>query len=126
MCLDGNYYTPPTADFVVATEEMVMKGFPVGQNTSDMFNGVAQNKNLAGVPAYVNAGNGFLDNATLENALNYLIKGQSFGGSYVLRNASGYPNMRGLMTWSINWDVFGGQVFSNGMRVYLNSLPAIQ
>jgi chitinase len=34
--------------------------------------------------------------------------------------------MRGVMTWSINWDVFGGKVFSNGVRSYLNSLPPVQ
>ena len=81
---------------------------------------------MLGVPSFVDAGNGFVDNGTLQQALNYLIKGQSYGGAYVLRNPAGYPNMRGVMTWSINWDVFGGQVFSNGMRSYLNSLPPVQ
>ncbi len=126
MALDNTYYTPPSADFLVAMDEMVMTGFPIGQNPAYTWPGVPQNKALMGVPSYVNAGNGWVDNATLQNALNYLIKGQSFGGSYKLRNASGYPNMRGIMTWSINWDVYGGQVFSNGMRAYLNSLPAVQ
>jgi chitinase len=126
MALDNQFYNMGGADFIVATEEMVMSGFPIGRNPADFFPGVPQQKVMLGVPSFVDAGNGFVDNATLERALNYLIKGQSFGGTYVLRNPAGYPNMRGVMTWSINWDVFGGQVFSGGMRSYLNSLPPVQ
>ncbi len=126
MALDNQFYNMGGADFIVATEEMVMSGFPIGRNPADFFPGVPQQKVMLGVPANVNAANGFVDNATLQQALNYLIKGQSYGGTYVLRNPAGYPNMRGVMTWSINWDVFGGRVFSNGMRSYLNSLPPVQ
>jgi chitinase len=42
----------------------------------------------------------------------------------VLRRAGGYPNFRGVMTFSINWDRFNGFVFSRGVRPLLNSLPA--
>jgi chitinase len=126
MALDNQFYNMGGADFIVATEEMVMSGFPIGHNAADLFPGVPQQKVMLGVPSFVDAGNGFVDNATLQQALNYLIKGQSYGGVYVLRNPAGYPNMRGVMTWSINWDVFGGKVFSNGVRSYLNSLPPVQ
>ena len=59
----------------------------------------------------------------MQRALDYLIKGQSFGGAYVLRNPSGYPGFKGLMTWSINWDKFTNFEFSNSHRAYLDTYP---
>ncbi|MBV9786990.1 MAG: chitinase, partial [Chloroflexi bacterium] len=77
-----------------------------------------------GLPASPGAaGGGYTAPATVQRALNYLIKGQSYGGTYVLRNPAGYPNFRGLMTWSVNWDAYNNFEFSNSHRPYLNSLP---
>jgi hypothetical protein len=43
---------------------------------------------------------------TLHNStLDYLCAGKSFGGKYQLADPRGYPKFRGLMTWSINWDL---------------------
>ena len=41
----------------------------------------------------------------------------------MLRNPAGYRGMRGLMTWSINWDRFANFDFSRNHRAYLNALP---
>jgi len=54
--------------------------------------------------------------------MDYLFKGISFGGNYSLVNPNGYPEMRGLMTWSINWDVFFNLEFSSNHRPYLDAL----
>jgi chitinase len=120
--LDGRFYSMGNADFHVAMTEMLMSGFSVA-NTGNFFPGLRQDQVAIGLPANGNAGNGFTPAAEVQKALNYLIRGQSFGGQYVLRNASGYPNMRGLMTWSINWDRFAGFSFSQPHRAYLNGLP---
>ena len=77
-----------------------------------------------GLPATPQAaGSGFTSAPVVQQALNYLIRGQSFGGQYVLRNPAAYRAFRGLMTWSINWDRFGGFSFSTPHRSYLNALP---
>jgi chitinase len=34
-----------------------------------------------------------------------------------------FPALRGLMTWSINWDRYYGWEFMNNHEPYLNSLP---
>jgi len=111
------------ADFHVAMADMVLQGFPVAGNANNVFPALRPDQVAIGLPANVNAGNGFTSVAEVQKALDYIIKGQSFGGSYRLRSTSGYANFRGLMTWSINWDAFNNFEFSSRHRTYLNSLP---
>jgi chitinase len=103
-----------------------VKGFPVANNAGT-FAPLPQEQVLVGVPANAQAaGSGFLSDSQYEVDFTYLISGVSNGGAYKLVNPSGYPNLRGFMTWSINWDAFGGFAFSDGIRSYLNSLPPAQ
>jgi chitinase len=103
--LDGNIYAEGTADFHVAMTEMLLQGFPIAGNTADLFPALRPDQVAFGVPAYQTA-KGFTTNDDLERALRYLIEGTSFGGQYQLRSPAGYPSMRGLMTFSINWDAY--------------------
>jgi chitinase len=122
--LDNQFYNSGNADFHVAMAEMLLTGFPVA-NTGRTFQGLRPDQVAIGLPANVNAaGSGFTPPAEVQRALNYLIRGQSFGGRYVLRNPAGYRSFRGLMAWSVNWDRFANFDFSRNHRVYLNSLPA--
>jgi chitinase len=100
--IDGNTYTQGSADFIVAMCEAVIHGF----NTSGgMFAGLPANKVAVGLPACpVAAGGGYTDTALVKAAINYLRGNGPQPGSYTLSNAAGYPNFRGMMTWSINWD----------------------
>ncbi len=124
IALDGRSYAQGTADFQVAMAEMLLYGFPVGGNSANIFPALRPDQIAIGLPASPSAaGGGYTPAATVQQAMNYLIKGQSFGGSYVLRTPAGYPNLRGLMTWSINWDAASGFQFSTPHRSYLNSLP---
>jgi chitinase len=41
---------------------------------------------------------------------------------YALRGGTS-PDLRGLMTWSINWDRYYGWEFMNNHEPFLNSLP---
>jgi len=93
-----------------------LTGFPVAGNTANMFPTLRQDQVVLGLPANTNAGNGFTSVPEVQKALNYIIKGQSFGGPYVLRNPAGYPSFKGLMTWSINWDKYNNFEFSNNHR----------
>ncbi|MCK8497397.1 fibronectin type III domain-containing protein [Myxococcus fulvus] len=124
MALDGRAYAQGTPDFHVAMAEMMLQGFPVGGNTSAMFPGLRADQVLIGLPSSPQAaGGGYTTPANVHKALDYLLKGQSFGGTYVLRNPAGYPGFKGLMTWSINWDQFTNFEFSNSHRAYLDTYP---
>ncbi|ATB35645.1 chitinase [Cystobacter fuscus] len=121
--LDGRAYAQGTADFHVAMAEMLLQGFPVGGNASNIFPALRPDQVVIGLPSSPQAaGGGYTTPANVQKALGYLIKGQSFGGGYVLRKSSGYPDFKGLMTWSINWDKFTNYEFSNSHRAYLDSL----
>lgn len=123
--LDGVAYASATADFQVAMAEMLMTGFPVGGNPDRFFAPLREDQVMIGLPSSPQAaGSGYTPPAEIAKAVNYLVRGQSYGGRYVLRRASGYPNFRGVMTFSINWDRFNGFVFSRGVRPLLNGLPA--
>ena len=120
--LDGRCYSQGTPDFHVAMAEMLLQGFPVAGNAAD-FPALRQDQVAIGLPAApAAAGGGYTSPANVQKALDYLIKGVPFGGNYVLRNANGYSNFRGLMTWSINWDLANNSEFSNSHRPYLDAL----
>jgi len=119
--LDGRAYSQGTPDFHVAMAEMLLVGFPVGGNPSNMFPALRQDQIVIGLPASTQAaGGGYTTPANVQKALDYLIKGVPFGGTYVLRNTAGYPNLKGLMTWSINWDKYNNNQFSTSHRTYLD------
>ncbi len=117
--LDGKPYAMGNADFHVAMADMVLNGFPVAGNTNQMFPALRPDQVVIGLPANVNAGGGFTGVAEVHKALDYLMKGTSFGGSYKLKNGL-HPGMRGLMTWSINWDKYNNFEFSTNHRAYLD------
>lgn len=100
--IDGGIYTQGTADFIVAMTEAVIQGF----NTSGgMFAGLPAYKVAVGLPACVSAaGGGFTDTATVKAAIDYLRGSGAQPGSYTLAQTGGYPALRGMMTWSVNWD----------------------
>ncbi|WP_394825873.1 chitinase [Pendulispora albinea] len=122
LALDGRAYGMGNADFHTAMTDMVLAGFNVA-NTGKFFPGLRPDQVGFGLPANGNAGNGFTPVPEVQKALNYLIKGQSFGGQYVLRNPAGYPSFRGLMAWSINWDRVANFDFSKNHRAYFNTVP---
>ncbi|MCE9667704.1 glycosyl hydrolase family 18 protein [Myxococcus stipitatus] len=122
--LDGRAYAQGTPDFHVAMAEMLLRGFPVGGNASATFPALRPDQVVIGLPSSPQAaGGGYTTPANVHKALDYLLKGQSFGGAYVLRQPAGYPGFKGLMTWSINWDQFTQFEFSNSHRAYLDTYP---
>ena len=126
---DGQVYTQGTVDFHVAMAEALLAGFTTANGIA--FEPFAPEQVAIGLPASVYAASGgFTDAASVQSALDRLILGAPSVG-YQLANPGGYPSLRGLMTWSINWDVFSGQSFSAPHRAYLDgvflasSAPAI-
>lgn len=126
LALDGNSYPPGNLDFEVSMCEMLINGFPILNNSKNIFPGIDESKVGVGLLAYPNIEeDGYSLPIEGEISLNYLILGESFGGNYILRKSNGYKNFKGIMIWSINTDSFNGYSFSRNYRDYLNSLPNI-
>ncbi|MEW7278437.1 Ig-like domain-containing protein [Aquimarina sp. 2201CG1-2-11] len=120
---DGVVYQPATADFHVAMAEMLITGFKVAQ-TGLNFPGLRADQVAIGLPAEQRAaGSGYTSEAVVQQALDYLIKGISYPGRSYTTDAT-YPNFRGLMTWSINWDLANNSQFSSSHRAYLDGIAS--
>ncbi len=121
--LDCNTYLPGTADFQVAMAEMLLKGFPVQGDAEDIFPPLKPEQIVIGLAACPSAvSDGYIAPSELHKALNYLTKGESFGGAYTRQSSANYSYLRGVMTWSINWDAANHHHFSNPVRSYLKAL----
>ncbi len=120
-----------TPDFVVAMTEMLIEGFPVARNSASFFPGLGAAKVAIGLPATPSAApaGGYLTPARTLEALDYLVSGQSaYSNTYTLRNTAGHPHLRGIMTWSINWDKStdgntASYEFANSYGPYFDTLP---
>jgi chitinase len=126
--INGSIYTQGTADFIVSQTEAVIKGF---NTAGGAFVGLPANKIAVGLPACTSAaGSGYTTPANVKAAINYLRGTGAKPGTYTLAQVGGYPDLRGMMTWSINWDkvstcgpayeyaqnfqtIFGGGVITN-------------
>jgi chitinase len=100
--IDGNVYVQGTVDFIIAETEAVIRGF---NTTGGIFTGLPANKVAVGLPACSNAaGGGYVAPATVKAAIDYLRGTGPRPGTYILAQTGGYPDSRGMMTWSVNWD----------------------
>jgi len=104
---NGGIYNQGTADFIVALGEAMIVGFNVDRwsNQAGPFVGLPANKIAIALPACPDAaGGGYIAPAVVKSAIDYLRGVGPKPGSYTLINTSGYPDLRGMMTWSVNWD----------------------
>ncbi len=115
MGLDNQYHSMGGADFHIAMTDMLLTGFPVAGNTARVFPALRPDQVAIGLPATPNAGNGHTAPAEVNKALNCLTK-KTDCGAYQTHGT--WPGLRGLMTWSINWDRFGGWEFSRNFDGY--------
>lgn len=100
--IDRKIYQQGTADFIVAMCEAVIQGF---NTAGGKFTGLPANKIAVALPACSQAaGGGFTEPETVRSAINYLMGKGPKPGNYTLRKSGGYPDLRAMMTWSINWD----------------------
>ncbi|MCY0941343.1 glycoside hydrolase family 18 protein [Streptomyces sp. H34-AA3] len=115
MGLDNQYHSMGGADFHIAMTDMLLTGFPVAGNTARVFPALRPDQVAIGLPATTNAGNGHTAPAEVNKALDCLTKKTNCGG---YQTHGTWPALRGLMTWSINWDRFGGWEFSRNFDAY--------
>lgn len=100
--IDGGIYTVGTADFIVSQTEAVIHGFNVQSN--GFFQGFPEEKVAVGLPACPDAaGSGYILPAVVKSAVDYLKGTGPKPGTYTLQYGP-YPDLGGMMTWSVNWD----------------------
>jgi chitinase len=106
---DGNVYAEGTENFITALACTELEG------------GLSPSQVGIGVPASSSAaGGGYVDPSVVDDALDCLAA-QANCGSFVPPAA--YPGIRGVMTWSINWDASNGYNFADTVAPYLSTLP---
>ena len=99
--LDGKIYEQGSADFILAMTEVVIKGF-TGTGNIGKYNGFPSSKTGVGLPGCHSSD--AVPHAEIEKAMAYLRGLGPKPGSYTLQKAGGYPDIMGMMTWSINSD----------------------
>lgn len=118
--IDGNIYNQGTADFIVSQTEAVIQGF---STSGGFFAGLPPEKVAVGLPACsAAAGGGYVDTATVRIAMEYLLGEGPQPGTYTLQQPGGYTALRGMMTWSINWDAVST---CNGAHSYADTYERV-
>ncbi|GAA3078647.1 glycoside hydrolase family 18 protein [Streptomyces roseofulvus] len=115
MGLDNQYHSMGGADFHIAMTDMLLAGFPVAGNTARVFPGLRPDQVAIGLPASTQAGNGHTTPAEVNKALDCLTRKQNCG---TYQTHGTWSSLRGLMTWSINWDRFNQWEFSRNFDAY--------
>ncbi|MDT0265376.1 chitinase [Streptomyces sp. DSM 44915] len=106
---DGQVYSAGTVDFLTALACIQLES------------GLAASQVGLGVPATPNAaGSGYVDPQVVNDALDCLTRGTSCG-SFVPDQT--YPELRGAMTWSVNWDAHAGHSWSDTVGPHVDALP---
>ncbi|MFF7884233.1 chitinase [Streptomyces sp. NPDC020794] len=115
MGLDNQYHSMGGADFHIAMTDMLLTGFPVAGDANNVFPPLRPDQVAIGMPASTNAGNGYVAPSEVTKTLDCLTK-KTNCGSYATHGT--WPGLRGLMTWSINWDRFGSWEFQRTFDGY--------
>src|ERR1700678_633072 len=106
---DGNVFAEGTENFITALACTELEG------------GLSPAQVGIGLPASTSAaGSGYVSPSVVDDALDCLASGANCG-SFVPPQT--WPGIRGVMTWSINWDAAAGYDFANTVSPYLSTLP---
>jgi chitinase len=111
--LNGVSYTNGTADYIVSQTEAIIKGFTC-KSSRGVYSGLPASKVVVTLPASSGAsGSGYATPAVVKSAINYLLGVGTKPGTYTLVTTGGYPDLRGMATWSINEDYDGGNTYAS-------------
>jgi len=114
-------YQAGTVDMMVASARMLIEGFPLANGTAGNFKGLRPDQVALGLPSGPRAaGSGQATTADINRAVDCLVKRTNCGSNSPL---AAYADFRGVMTWSINWDVKDGRIFSVPVGNHLKALP---
>jgi chitinase len=105
---DGKVYSQGSVDFLTALACIQLQG------------GLAPSQVGLGLPASTSgAGSGYVSPTVVNNALDCLAKGTNCGS---FKPSKTYPDLRGAMTWSTNWDAAAGNAWSNSVGPHVHGL----
>lgn len=105
---DGKVYSQGSVDFLTALACIQLQG------------GLAPSQVGLGLPASTSgAGSGYVSPSVVNNALDCLAKGTNCGS---FKPSKTYPDLRGAMTWSTNWDAAAGNAWSNSVGAHVHAL----
>ncbi|MFF7334645.1 chitinase [Streptomyces sp. NPDC090306] len=105
---DGKVYSQGTVDFLTALACIQLEG------------GLAPSQVGLGLPASTSAaGSGYVSPTVVNNALDCLTKGTNCGS---FKPSKTYPDLRGAMTWSTNWDASAGNAWSTSVGAKVHGL----
>jgi chitinase len=106
---DGQVYFQASKDFLTALATIMLE------------NGLRPDQVALGLPATSSAaGGGYVNPSIVNEALDCLALGANAGSFTPPRT---YPEIRGAMTWSINWDASNNYNFANTVKPHLYTLP---
>ncbi|MFE0419124.1 chitinase [Streptomyces tendae] len=106
---DGKVYAQGTVDFLTALACIQLEG------------GLAPSQVGLGLPASTRAaGGGYVAPSVVNAALDCLTKATNCGS---FKPSKTYPDLRGAMTWSTNWDATAGNAWSNAVGAHVHALP---
>ncbi|WSQ11538.1 glycoside hydrolase family 18 protein [Streptomyces sp. NBC_01231] len=106
---DGKVYSQGSVDFLTALACIQLEG------------GLSPSQVGLGLPASPSgAGSGYVSPSVVNNALDCLTKGTGCGSFKPSRT---YPDLRGAMTWSTNWDARAGNAWSGAVGPHVHGLP---
>ncbi|MER6181351.1 glycoside hydrolase family 18 protein [Streptomyces sp. NPDC001652] len=106
---DGKVYSQGSVDFLTALACIQLEG------------GLSPSQVGLGLPASTSgAGSGYVSPSVVNNALDCLTKGTGCGS---FKPSKTYPDLRGAMTWSTNWDASAGNAWSNAVGPHVHGLP---
>jgi chitinase len=113
--LNGSFYNSATQNGLVAWTEAMIEGFAIA-NTGVQYQGLPANKIVIGLPtssATSAAGSGYTNPTIVKAALRCLRSGDC-GSGY--KPAKTYPDLRGVMGWSVNEDNLVNYFFSSSLQ----------
>nr|BAA88835.1 chi30 [Streptomyces thermoviolaceus] len=106
---DGQVYAQGSVDFLTALACIQLE------------NGLAPSQVGLGVPASPSAaGSGYVSPSVVNDALDCLTQGTNCGS---FKPSKTYPDLRGAMTWSTNWDASAGNTWVNEVGPHVHALP---
>ncbi|MFF5020051.1 chitinase [Streptomyces sp. NPDC001165] len=106
---DGKVYSQGSVDFLTALACIQLEG------------GLSPSQVGLGLPASTSAaGSGYVSPTAVNNALDCLAKGTGCGS---FKPSKTYPDLRGAMTWSTNWDAASGNAWSNSVGAHVHGMP---
>lgn len=106
---DGKVYSQGTVDFLTALACIQLQ------------NGLAPSQVGLGLPASTRAaGGGYVAPSVVNAALDCLTKLTNCG---TFKPSKTYPDLRGAMTWSTNWDATAGNAWSTSVGAHVHALP---